>query len=69
MYPKFFAEICNFMQSTFQNRKGGSDGNMSCTVIYNKYDYQRLAPAVTTDRAQTMLRSEKTIHMFAPGNS
>ena len=69
MYPKFFAEICNFMQSTFQNRKGGSDGNMSCTVIYNKYDYQRLAPAVTTDRAQTMLRSEKTIHMFAPGKS
>ena len=69
LYPKFFSELCNFMQASFQNRKGGSEGNMSCTVIYNKYDIHRLAPVVTTERAQVMLQAEKDIHMFAPGNS
>lgn len=65
--PKFFAELCNFMH--WQNKKGGSDGNMSCTVIYNRYDVHRLAPVVSTDRAQTMVSSAKGIHMFSPGTS
>jgi U3 small nucleolar RNA-associated protein 25 len=68
-YPKFFAEMCNLMQNAFQNRKGGSDGNMSCTVIYNKFDVQRLAPVVTTERAHVMLQAESNVHMFVPGQS
>lgn len=63
--PKFFAELCNFMH--WQNKKGGSDGNMSCTVIYCKYDVHRLAPVVSSDRAQTMVSATKGIHMFSPG--
>ena len=65
LYPKFFAELCNFMQASFQNRKGGSEGNMSCTVIYNKYDLYRLSQTVSSKRAQTMLNAGKNIHMFA----
>lgn len=65
-FPKYFSELCNFMH--FQNKKGGSDGNMSCTVLYCKYDIQRLAPVVSTDRAATMLSADaKSVHMFSPG--
>ena len=62
---KFFGELCNFMH--FQNKKAGSDGNMTCTVIYCKYDIHRLAPVVGSDRAKTMLTSSKSVHMFSPG--
>ena len=64
--PGFFSELCNLMQPAFQNRKGGSQGNMSCTVLYCKYDVHRLATVVTSNRAGLMLQnSQKHIHMFA----
>ena len=69
--PAFFSELCNFMQPAFQNRKGigsggGSEGNMSCTVVYSKYDIHRLAPVVTTNSAMAMLQNrDKNIVMFA----
>ena len=64
--PGFFSELCNLMQPAFQNRKGGSQGNMSCTVLYCKYDVHRLASVVTSNRAELMLQnSQKHIHMFA----
>ena len=66
-YPHFFSEICNAMQPAYQNRKGGSDSNMSCTVIYSKYDVHRLASVVGTERTQIMLKSEKSVHMFDTG--
>ena len=68
-YPEFFSEMVNLMQSSYQNPKGGSDGNMSCTIIYNKYDIHRLTPVVGTERARTMLKSDKNTHMFAAGKS
>lgn len=67
IYPKIFAEICNLMQASYQNRKGGSDGNMSCTVLYNKYDIQKLSAVVGTTKAKVMVQSEKNTHMFIPG--
>ena len=67
IYPKIFAEMCNLMQPSYQNRKGGSDGNMSCTVLYNKYDIQRLASVVGSEKAKLMISSEKSTHMFMPG--
>ena len=67
IYPKIFAEMCNLMQPSYQNRKGGSDGNMSCTVLYNKYDIQRLAAVVGSEKAKLMISSEKSTHMFMPG--
>ena len=69
IYPKIFAEMCNLMQSSYQNRKGGSDGNMSCTVLYNKYDIQRLTSVVGSDKANFMIKSEKNTHMFMPGET
>ena len=69
IYPKIFAEMCNLMQSSYQNRKGGSDGNMSCTVLYNKYDIQRLSAVVGSDKAKLMTQSEKNTHMFIPGGN
>jgi len=68
-YPHFFPEICNLMQSVYQNKKGGSDGNMSCTVLYSKYDVNRVAAAVGTERTQVMLKSDKSVHMFDTGKS
>ena len=67
-YPNFFSEICNFMQIANQNRKGGSDGNMTCTVLYGKYDALRLSPVVGTDRAKHMMKAEKNVHMFVAGS-
>ena len=61
--PNFFSELCNLMQ--FQNKKGGSDGNMSCTVLYCKYDVHRVSPVVATERAKTMLSASKSVHMFS----
>ncbi len=61
--------MCNLLQDCFQNKKGGSEGNMSCTVLYSKYDVAaRVAPIVTTERAKVMLSSDKNIHMFVPGS-
>ena len=38
-HPHFFSELCNYLQPAYQNRKGGgSDGNMTITVLYSKYD-------------------------------
>ena len=45
----------------------GSNGNMTCTIIYCKYDIHRLSPVVGSDRAKTMLTSSKSVHMFSPG--
>jgi len=67
--PDFFPEICNFMQPAFLNRKGGSDGNMSCQVIYTKYDNQRLASVCSTTKAEFMMNSTKNVHLFMPGSS
>ena len=48
---------------------GGSEANMSVTIVYNKYDAVRLCGVVGTDRAGEMLTSHKTRHMFSPGDS
>ena len=36
-----FSELCNLLQKSFQNPRGGSESNMSITIIYSKYDIQR----------------------------
>ena len=68
-YPHFFSELANFMHGVYQNRKGGSDGNMTCTVLYNKYDAARLASVVSSERADRMLAADKTVHLFQAGAS
>jgi hypothetical protein len=56
------------MQAANLNRKGGSDGNMTCTVLYNKYDMTRLSAVVGTERAEEMVNAEKNVHMFVAGS-
>lgn len=69
LQPQTFAEICNFMSPSYVNPKGGSDGNMSCTVLYNRFDVHRLSAVVGSNRAKTMLDSSKNTHMFVAGSS
>ena len=68
-YPHFFSEMCNYLQPAFQNRKGGgSDGNMTITVLYSKYDAQRLAGILGTERAGQIVAEEKSVRMFVAGS-
>lgn len=68
-YPHFFSEMCNFLQAANQNRKGGSDGNMTITVLHCKYDMLRLVNVIGTGRAKHMLQTEKNVHMFVSGGA
>jgi len=62
-----FSELCNLLQSTYQNPRGGSDTNMSITVVYTKYDLHRLNLCVGSDTSSSMLTASKSVHMFKPG--
>jgi len=65
--PSLLTELCNLQQEVYQNKRGGSAANMSCTVLYTKYDASRLAGTVGTPTAQTMLSATKDKHVFTPG--
>ncbi|CAK9822819.1 U3 small nucleolar RNA-associated protein 25 homolog [Anthophora retusa] len=67
IFPHFYTEICNFMQEANQNRRAGSESNMTVTVLYCKYDIMQLSAIVGTERANKMLSSEKSIHMLMTG--
>ena len=64
-----FSELCNLLQKSFQNPRGGTDSNMSISVLYTKYDVQRLSLSVGTDTAATLLSSNKTVHVLQPGDT
>lgn len=46
---------------------GGEEAAWTCTVLYSKYDAQRLAAVVGAERAAQMLRSKKNVHLFITG--
>jgi U3 small nucleolar RNA-associated protein 25 len=56
-----------FFQDTNQNQDIGDESNKTVTVLYSKYDVQRLAAVVGTDRAARMINSERNVHMFMTG--
>jgi len=64
-----YSELCNLLQETYQNKRGGSENNMSISVIYTKYDLHRLNLCVGSGTSSTMLSSEKAVHMFKPGEA
>nr|XP_033324287.1 digestive organ expansion factor homolog [Megalopta genalis] len=66
-FPEFYNEICNLMQTFYQNPRAGSDSNMTVTVLYCKYDIMQLSAIVGTERAKKMLGSEKSVHMLMTG--
>ncbi|XP_077286205.1 U3 small nucleolar RNA-associated protein 25 homolog [Arctopsyche grandis] len=64
IFPHFYSELCNLMQEANQNKYGGSESNMTVTVLYTKYDLQQLSAVVGTERTAKMVQSEKNVHMF-----
>ncbi|XP_048665400.1 U3 small nucleolar RNA-associated protein 25 homolog isoform X2 [Marmota marmota marmota] len=62
-YPHFYSEICNMLKATSR----GEEATWTCTVLYSKYDAQRLAAVVGVERAAQMLQSKKNVHLFITG--
>ncbi|NXE89105.1 DIEXF factor, partial [Menura novaehollandiae] len=64
-YSHFYSEICNMMKAT----DNGVDATWTCTVLYSKYDAQKLAAVVGIDRTAQMLQSKKNVHLFVTGEN
>ena len=64
IFPHFYSEMCNFMQESNQNPRGGSESNMSVTIVYCKFDILQLSSILGTEKASKMLTSEKNVHMI-----
>ncbi|XP_067844411.1 U3 small nucleolar RNA-associated protein 25 homolog [Heptranchias perlo] len=62
-YPHFYSDICNMLKA--ENR--GDEATWTCTVLYSKYDAQKLTPVVGAERAAQMIQSKKTVHLFVTG--
>ncbi|KAI5757551.1 UTP25 [Gulo gulo luscus] len=62
-YPHFYSEVCNMLRATSR----GEEATWTCTVLYSKYDAQRLAAVVGVERAAQMLQSKKNVHLFITG--
>ncbi|XP_013183399.2 U3 small nucleolar RNA-associated protein 25 homolog [Amyelois transitella] len=68
-YPHFYSEICNLMQESNQNKYGGSEFNMTVSVLFSQYDAGHIAAVLGAHRTARLLRSEKTTHMFMTADS
>uniref|UniRef100_A0A8C5N1N6 U3 small nucleolar RNA-associated protein 25 homolog n=1 Tax=Leptobrachium leishanense TaxID=445787 RepID=A0A8C5N1N6_9ANUR len=64
-YPHFYSEVCNMMKSWNHS----DEATLTCTVLYSKYDAQRLAAVVGAERTAQMLQSKKNVHLFVTGES
>uniref|UniRef100_A0A8C6R3R6 U3 small nucleolar RNA-associated protein 25 homolog n=1 Tax=Nannospalax galili TaxID=1026970 RepID=A0A8C6R3R6_NANGA len=62
-YPHFYSEVCNMLRASHR----GEEATWTCTVLYSKYDAQRLAAVVGVERAAQMLQSPKSVHLFITG--
>ncbi|KAL3875210.1 hypothetical protein ACJMK2_038135 [Sinanodonta woodiana] len=68
LYGHFYSELCNMLQDK-KKRTGAGVNHQTCTVLYSRYEAQRLSDIIGTDRAAQMLNSDKGIHMFVTGES
>ena len=66
-YGWMFSELCNLLQKSFQNPRGGTASNMSITVIYSRYDVQRVGLCVGSETASKMISAKNSRHIFNPG--
>ncbi|XP_078085851.1 U3 small nucleolar RNA-associated protein 25 homolog isoform X2 [Mustelus asterias] len=62
-YPHFYSDICNMLKG--ENR--GDEATWTCTVLYSKYDAQKLTRVVGAERAAQMIQSKKSVHLFVTG--
>ncbi|XP_033647113.1 digestive organ expansion factor homolog isoform X2 [Asterias rubens] len=60
-YPKFYSEICNMVES----RQTTVEHN--CSIVYTRYDAQKLAGVVGSSRCGHMLSSDKDTYMLVTG--
>jgi len=61
LYPQFYPEILNFMDTSVENSSSGSAA--SCTVLYSKFDALKLERILGSDRSRQLLTSTKDVHM------
>ncbi|KAH0622735.1 hypothetical protein JD844_025301, partial [Phrynosoma platyrhinos] len=64
-YPHFYSEVCNMMKLAGSEEESA----LTCTVLYSKYDAQKLASVVGVERAAQMLQSSKNVHLFVTGET
>ncbi|KAI5740162.1 hypothetical protein M8J76_001123 [Diaphorina citri] len=69
-FPHFYSELINFMQEANQYRHedGGSESNMSVSVLYTKFDLATLSAIVSTSRASAMLLNDNPVQMYTTGD-
>lgn len=60
-YPHFYSEICNFLVDTCKRQPQLSP---TCTILYDKYDFYKLSGVVGTNKACTMISSDKNVHLL-----
>jgi U3 small nucleolar RNA-associated protein 25 len=61
-YAEYYPKFCNFLPDP--KRKNLIMDNFSSTVLYSKYDAQKLCATVGQEKATHMLNSDKNVHMF-----
>lgn len=47
----------------------GEEATLTCTVLYSKYEAQKVAAVVGVERAAQMLQSSKNVHLFVTGET
>jgi len=60
-YPHFYNEMCNAMLD--DSDKGG-DKQLTCAILYSRFDALRLAGVLGHEKASELLNSEKNVHML-----
>jgi len=65
LYPVFYPEIINFMEA---NADAGLATNSLCSIIYSKYDRNRLENIIGTQQCKQVFTSTKNIHMIVTGS-
>ncbi len=61
-YAEFYSNFCNYLPDV--KRKNTGLENFTSTVLYSKFDAQKLCAIVGQQRATHMINSEKNVHMF-----
>lgn len=62
IYPHFYPEICNMIEDS----KGSAveKYNQMCTVLFTKYDMDRLVPVIGYEKTCELLSAEKNVQTF-----
>jgi len=64
-YAEFYSNFCNYLPDP--KREASGMINFTATVLYSKYDAQKLCAVVGKQRATHMVNSDKNVHMFMTG--